>query len=216
MSFKSSTLLLLSAAGIASADLSDPNQFVYLNESPAALIEAGFDDLTGGSPLQVVEGNCFRCYTFETLDTTSTKGFIEVNITAGLGFLEDGAFVVLDILFPGGFGPGGITQSSFIDLVNGGGGGGDIIAQTTSDAGNETSQFDDWIDQDFDDSTVFNFDPIPFAPGSSVSFTFAWDFTTDANPLFAGISVDGLGTTPAPGALALLGLAGLGRRRRQH
>ena len=36
MSFKSSTLLLLSAAGIASADLSDPNQFVYLNESPAA------------------------------------------------------------------------------------------------------------------------------------------------------------------------------------
>ena len=95
MSFKSSSLVLLSAAGIASADLSDPNQFVYLNESPAALIEAGFDDLTGGSPLQVVEGNCFRCYTFETLDTTSTKGFIEVNITAGLGFLEDGAFVVL-------------------------------------------------------------------------------------------------------------------------
>ena len=121
--------------------------------------------------------------------------------------------VVLDILFPSGFGSG-ISQSEFIDLVNGGGGGGDIVAQTTSTAGNETSQFDDWIDDTFDDSTVFNFDPIPFAPGSSVSFTFAWDFTTDANPLFAGITVEQLGTTPAPGALALLGLAGFGRRRR--
>ena len=162
MSYKKSTFLLLAAASTASADLSDPNQFVYLNESPSALIEAGFDDLTGGSPLQVVEGNCFRCYTFETLEATSLKGFIEVNMTAGEGFLEDGAFVVLDILFPGGFAPGGISQSSFIDLVNGGGGGGDIVAQTTSDAGNETSQFDDWIDEDFDGSTVFNFDSIPF------------------------------------------------------
>ena len=215
MSFKSSTLLLLSAAGIASADLSDPNQFVYLNESPADLLAAGFADTTAGDPLVVTPAPCTNCYTFETLNTNSLKGFVEVTIIAGHGFLNDGAFVVLDLNFPSAFG-GGLSQTEFIDLINSGGGGNQLTAALPSDSGNETSTFDDWLDEDFQDSTVFNFDPLPFAPGASVSFTFAWDLTTDANAAFAGITLDRLGTTPAPGALALLGLAGLGRRRRQH
>ena len=214
MSFKSSSLVLLSAAGIASADLSDPNQFIYLNESPADLLAAGFTDTTAGDPLVVTPATCVNCYTFETLNTNSLKGFVEVTIIAGHGFLNDGAFVVLDLNFPSNFG-GGISQSEFIDLVNSVGGGNELTAALPSDSGNETSTFDDWLDEDFQDSTVFNFDPILFAPGGSVSFTFAWDLTTDANASFAGITLDGLGTTPAPGALALLGLAGLGRRRRQ-
>ena len=213
MSFKSSTLLLLSAAGLASADLSDPDQFVYLNESATDLAAAGFADLTAGSPLLVEStadnGGCLRCYTFETLATTSNKGFIEVTIEAGPGFLEDGAFVVMNLNFPSGFG-GGIGQDDFINLVNTQGGGGQITAATPENSGNSYSSFSDWLNEDFEDSTVFNFDPQPFAPGGSVSFTFAWDFTE-----FSGLTVDGLGTTPAPGALALLGLAGLGRRRRQ-
>lgn len=73
MSFKSSTLLLLSAAGLASADLSDPNQFVYLNESPADLLAAGFTDTTNGTPLFVEPAECLNCYTFDTLNTTALK-----------------------------------------------------------------------------------------------------------------------------------------------
>lgn len=216
MSFKSSTLLLLSAAGLASADLSDPNQFVYLNESPADLLAAGFTDTTNGTPLFVEPAECVNCYTFETLNTTELKGFVEVTIIAGHGFLNDGAFAVIDINFPSNLQGGGLSQSDFIDLVNSGGGGNEITAALPGDSGNEYSTFDEWLGEDFEDSTVFNFNPLPFAPGSSVSFTFAWDFTTDANAAFGGITVDAVGVTPAPGALALLGLAGLGRRRRRQ
>ena len=215
MSFKSSSLAVLVLATVASADLSDPNQFVYLNESPADLLAAGLTDTSAGNPLVVTPSECVNCYTYETLNATALKGFVEVTITAGHGFLNDGAYVFLDLNFPSSLQGGGISQLDFIDLVNSGGGGNQISAAQPADSGNETSTFDEWLGKDFQDSTVFNFDPIPFAPGSSVSFTFAWDLTTDANPAFAGITLDGLGTTPAPGALALLGLAGLGRRRRQ-
>ena len=216
MSFKSTSLTVLALATVASADLSDPNQFVYLNESSADLLAAGFTDTSAGNPLVVTPSECVNCYTFETLNATALKGFVEVTIIAGHGFLNDGAYVVLDINFPSNLQGGGISQLDFIDLVNNSGGGGNqITAALPADSGNETSTFDEWLGEDFDDSTVFNFDPIPLLPGASISFTFAWDLTTDANAAFAGITLDSVGSTPAPGALALLGLAGLGRRRRQ-
>ena len=58
--------------------------------------------------------------------------------------------------------------------------------------------------------------PQPNTTGLSQLFTFAWDFSNYA-PGFTGtgLSITGAGSVPAPGALALLGLAGRQARRRR-
>ena len=80
----------------------------------------------------------------------------------------------------------------------------------------ETVLFVHGFTENLDASVVFKWTPAtpPSSPGLSQIFTFAWDLN-DATAFNNGLSLSGAYGVPAPGAMALLGVAGLFARRRR-
>ena len=185
--------------------------FTWVNTDPATFEAAGFANLTAGGPLQSTPtGTCAGCYTLPTLaGPLPLKAFFQYEIAGGLPTVNDGAFAVLTFDFANpSFG-----VNDFINIVNGSA----AEAYGINYNPNPTCSFADFLDPSIynaANTVVFRWDA---TPGQSV-FTFGWDFTGGGvlGGLFPGMTVTSAAGVPAPGALALIGAAGLvgGRRRR--
>ncbi len=205
-----SIALVASLTSSAFAGFTD-GSFTFVNTDAAALSAAGFTNLTAGGPLQsVATGTCAGCYTLPTLSgPLPLKAFFQYEVVGGLPTVNDGAFAVLTF----NFADPNFGINDFINIVNGSA----AQAFTTSYNPNPTCSFADFLDPTVynpANTVVFRWDG---APGQSL-FTFGWDFTggTGFGSLFPGVSVTSAAGMPAPGALALLGVAGLGAQRRRR
>lgn len=194
----------------ALAGLSD-GAFTFVNSDASQLSAAGFTNLTSSGPLQsVATGTCAGCYTMPTIaGPLPLRGFFQFEIVGGMPLVNDGAFAVLSFNFTDPtFG-----VNEFISVVNGSA----AQAYTTGYSPNPTCSFQDFIDPGIynaANTVVFRWDA---SPGQSV-FTFGWDFSGGGGltQLFPGMSLAGAGGVPAPGAMALLAVAGLAANRRRR
>ena len=189
--------------------------YTFINSSPAELIADGFADVTGGNPLiSYPTGECEGCYTMpvissSTFGTIPLKGFIEIDVDGDLPLVNDGIYVAMEFIFNNP----AFTRDDMISIVDG-------SAANAYDFDYTNPQgcaVIDWIDTsifDPDNSILFQWDPV----STSGPWTFGWDFTGGSGfgGLFPGIEIDDIGSTPAPGALALLGIAGLAGSRRRR
>ena len=190
--------------------------YIYTSTSASDLWSAGFDNLTENGHLTVVPSWCNGCYTSDSLSTNSLMGFIEIDVTYAPIDAQLGFYVMMDIDY---------TDPSFqfadmealIEASDT-----DIDVMSAGDAGTDWSPFSDWIDNP--DATIFHWNPAEFDGSSSNPFetttlTFGWNFSgyegLVGGSQFPGVVVNGAGAVPAPGALALLGLAGFATRRRR-
>ena len=191
--------------------------YIYTSTSAADLSAAGFDDLTENGHLQIVPSWCGGCYTNDAIATGgSLMAFIEIDVTYAPADVGYGFYVTMNIDY---------TNPSFqfedfeaiIEAADS-----DIDVMRASDAGTDWSNFDDWIEDP--DVTVFQWNPAEFDGSSSNPFetttlTFGYNFSgysglAGGNP-FDGLVIGDIGAVPVPGALALLGLAGIASRRRR-
>jgi hypothetical protein len=207
------TLAMTVAASLASsafAGLSD-GAFTFVNTDATALSEAGFADLTPSGPLQsVATGTCAGCYTLPTLGgTLPLKAFFQYEIVGGLPTVNDGAYAVLSF----NFNDPSFGVNDFINVVQGSA----AQAFTIGYNPNPTCSFIDFLDPtvyNAANTVVFRWDA---SPGQSI-FTFGWDFTGSSGltPLFPGMTLASVGGVPAPGAMALMAVAGLVANKRKR
>ena len=197
------------------------NTIAQVNASVSELEENGHTRV-GTGPF--ISGPNGECASNGCVDLVGAEGVLPVK-----GFFQfqfqnyqysptyySGVFAILSINFAGST----ITPQSFVNQVNaqtGLTGVTALFADQASDQQN-TSQFEDWLPPSLQASIVFrwseNSPPSVGAGGLSEVYTFGWDLT-DATAFQNGLSLGGAYAVPAPGALALLGLAGaMGRRRR--
>jgi len=214
----STTLATLTMSGTASAYLVTAGQGQV---SVNALTAAGYYDVTQGTPLiSTPQGDCAAagCMTFEQVDgPTPLKGFIQIRYLDFVNANFTGLYGWLQF----DYGTSNITQQDIIDSVNAQAIDTGVYALTAEQAGHPDSQFNDFLPASMTNSNNVYFNwfptPQPISPGLSQVFTFAWDFE-NYSPGFmpGGLGITGTGGVPAPGAMALLSLAGLasGRRRR--
>jgi len=186
-----------------------------------ALTAAGYYDVTHGQPLiSTPQGACaaFGCMTFEQIDgPLPLKGFFQIQYLNFVNTNFTGLYGWLQF----DYGNSGITQQDIINSVNSQAATTGVYALSAQQAGNPDCHFNEWLTPSMStpNNVYFNWFPTPqpISPGLSQIFTFAWDFE-NYTPGFmpGGLGITGTGGVPAPGAVALLGLAGLasGRRRR--
>lgn len=215
--FVSSALTALASASSASASLVSVGQG---STSVNALIAAGYYNVTPTPMVSTPQGACaaIGCMSFEQASGPFTlKGFIQIQYQDFVNTNFSGLYGWLQF----DYGNSGITQQTIIDSVNAEAGSTGVYAVTAQQAGHPDCHFNDFLPPSMSNSNNVYFNwfptPQPISPGLSQIFTFAWDFENYA-PSFVpgGLSVTGTGGVPAPGAIALLGCAGLaaGRRRR--
>jgi MYXO-CTERM domain-containing protein len=146
----------------------------------------------------------------------ANKGFYEFQFFDWNAYNYSGLFSAMAI----NYGTSGLTNAQVIAQVNYQSGLTGLTATTAAIAGDAHCRFVDFLPTDLDNSIVLNWFPaiMPTTPGLSQVFTFAWDLTVISPPSFVdnGLSVGAVGSLPSPGAMALMGLAGVfgGRRRR--
>jgi len=134
--------------------------------------------------------------------------FVNTNFTGLYGWLQFN------------YGTSGITQQNIIDSVNAQAIDTGVYALTAQQAGHPDCHFSDFLPSSMTgtDNVYFNWFPTPqpISPGLSQVFTFAWDFE-NYTPGFmpGGLQITGTGGVPAPGAIALVGLAGFVTSRRR-
>jgi MYXO-CTERM domain-containing protein len=186
-----------------------------------ALTAAGYYDVTQGQPLvSVPQGSCaaIGCMSFEQVQgPLPLKGFFQIQYLDFVNTNFTGLYGWLQF----DYGTSGITQQDIINSVNAQAIDTGVYALTAQQAGHPDCHFSDFLPPSMTNSNNVYFNwfptPQPISPGLSQIFTFAWDFT-NYTPGFmpGGLGITGTGGVPAPGAVALLGLAGLasGRRRR--
>lgn len=212
--------LALAVVAAASADVTP--SVVQVNASASELISAGFDDVGNGLVYLSVQTACGSsgCFTLAGPDMTSglpNKGFFQFQFLDFNYANYTGLYTVLDI----GYGTTGWNRTSMINLINSQTPTTSVLAQLPSQAGNDFSKFDEWLPEDLQGSIILNWQPSPGPTegGLSQIFTFAWDLTVVPPALQGGdsLTVNAVYGVPAPGALALLGLAGIagGSRRRR-
>jgi len=204
-------------ASAAHATLTDT--IAQSNASAFELDEAGYTRVGVGPFISGPSGECSVNGCFDLIGTSGvlpTKGYFEFqfnNYQYNPAYYS-GLFAILNIGFSGST----ITPTSFINQVNAQTGVTGITAMTTAQASDaqNTSFFNQWLPENLDASVVFKWTPAtpPSAPGLSQIFTFAWDLN-DATAFNNGLSLSGAYGVPAPGAMALLGVAGLFARRRR-
>ncbi len=216
--FSISAVATLAMVSTASASLVTAGQG---QASVDALTAAGYYDVTQGQPLvSVPQGDCaaIGCMTFEQIDgPLPLKGFFQIQYLDFVNTNFTGLYGWLQF----DYGTSGITQQDIINSVNAQAVDTGVYALTAAQAGHPDCHFSDFLPASMTNSNNVYFNwfptPQPISPGLSQVFTFAWDFT-NYTPGFlpGGLSITGTGGVPAPGAVALLGLAGLasGRRRR--
>ena len=221
--FQTCTYAAIGAAALVTASASA--SYVSSGQTQAsvnALLEAGYTAANSTPAISTpVAGSCaaIGCMTFIQVDgPLALKGFyqfqfqdfVNVNFTGIYGWLQ------FD------YGTSGITQQNIIDSVNAQAVNTGVYAQTAQQAGHPDCHFSDFLDPSMSNANNVYFvwvpNPAPIAPGLSQIFTFAWDFSNYSAGLTStpsGLSITGTGSVPAPGALALVGLAGLAARRRR-
>ena len=201
----------------AQADLT--GEYLWADEDPAYLDSLGFVSATPTTPVQVLPTECEGCYSFGTVEGPITdKGYMEIDIlfTSDYFFEETGMNVLMQV-DPTAAGFADITEVvTHLQAADTG----DVEVLGLGDASNsfcDWSEVDAWTGEgyDVDNTLVFRWHP-DLVLGQWNSLSFAWDFSEIAPGLLGGGFVQGVGATPAPGALALLGLAGLAGRRRRH
>ena len=190
--------------------------YTFIDSTAAELTADGFADVTNGTPLiSYPTGECEGCYTMPAISSSSfgtipLKGFIEFEISGGLPLVNDGLYIIMSFTFN----DPSFTRDDMISIV-------DDNAANAYDFSYTNPQgcaVINWVDTstfDPDNSILFQWNP---SVDSGV-FTFGWDFSGGGGfgSLFPGLEIDDIGSTPAPGALALLGIAGLaGSRRRRN
>lgn len=206
-------------SGVAHAALTDT--IAQVNATAAELDEAGYARV-GVSPfVSNPAGECAPLGCVELVGATGvlpTKGYFQFqffNYTYNPTFYS-GLFAILNIDFSGST----ISPQSFLNQVNAQTSTTGVTALFTNQASDaqQTSFFNEWLPTDLDAAIVFSWTPAapPSGPGLSQVFTFAWDLN-DATAFNNGLTLGGVYGVPAPGALALLGLAaGTPRRRRNR
>jgi hypothetical protein len=213
----SASIACLAFVGAAHADLT--NTIVQVNATAAELEEAGFARVGTGPFVSNPNGECAVNGCVDFVGATGVlpnKGFFQFQFN-NYQFnptYYSGLFAILDINFSGST----VTPQSFINQVNaqtGTTGVTALFANQASDAQN-SSTFNEWLPTELQQSIVFRWVPPspPSSPGLSEVFTFAWDLNL-VTAFQNGLSLGGVYGVPAPGALALLGLAGLAGRRRR-
>ena len=146
----------------------------------------------------------------------ANKGFYEFQFSDFNAYNYSGLFSAMAI----NYGTSGMNNAQVIAQVNYQSGLTGLTATTAALAGDAHCRFVDFLPTDLQNSIVLNWFPanMPTTPGLSQVFTFAWDLTVIDPPSFIsnGLSVGAVGSLPTPGAVALMGLAGVfgGRRRR--
>jgi MYXO-CTERM domain-containing protein len=217
------TLTLIAASASVSLAASASATLVSVGQTQAsvdALRAAGYTDVTNGNPaISTPQGSCAAIGCMSFISVTGDiplKGFYQFKFLDFTTVNYNGLFGWLQF----NYGTSGITQQNIIDSVNAQAPATGVYALTAQQAGHPDCHFSDFLPASMTNSNnvFFNWYPTP-APnttGLSQLFTFAWDFTNYA-PAFTGtgLSITGTGSVPAPGALALLGLAGIGSRRRR-
>jgi len=213
-----SALATLALASSASASYVTAGQG---QASVDALTAAGYYDVTHGQPLvSTPQGACaaIGCMSFEQIDgPLPLKGFFQIQYLDFVNTNFTGLYGWLQF----DYGTSGITQQDIINSVNAQAATTGVYALTAQQAGHPDCHFSDFLSPSMTNSNNVYFNwfptPQPISPGLSQVFTFAWDFS-NYTPGFmpGGLGITGTGGVPAPGAVALLGLAGLasGRRRR--
>ena len=213
-----SALATLALASSASASYVTAGQG---QASVDALTAAGYYDVTHGQPLvSTPQGACaaIGCMSFEQVQgPLPLKGFFQIQYLDFVNTNFTGLYGWLQF----DYGTSGITQQDIINSVNAQAIDTGVYALTAQQAGHPDCHFSDFLPPSMTNSNNVYFNwfptPQPISPGLSQIFTFAWDFT-NYTPGFmpGGLGITGTGGVPAPGAVALLGLAGLasGRRRR--
>jgi len=182
---------------------------------------AGFTNANPSGALvsyaQACNGYPFGCTTTVTPSgPLANKGFYQFQFFDWNAYNYSGLFSAMAI----NYGTSGMNNAQVIAEVNYQSGLTGLTATTAALAGDAHCRFVDFLPTDLDNSIVLNWFPanMPTTPGLSQVFTFAWDLTVIEPPSFMsnGLSVGAVGSLPSPGAIALMGLAGVvgGRRRR--
>ena len=204
----SKNLLCLGALAVSApafATLSGP---LAINPNPSEL--AGFTNVFGaGNVAQSNRGLCYGCFDTVISPSSPLQGFAQINFQGGLWTGRRELYFVMSFNFPAS--ATSQLQQLQASLQDSG-----VAAYDTTYNPYGNCSFAGFLSPSefpVTDSLVMRFD-IPPAPPSLVGdevFTFAWDFT---NPAWLGATPATIGFVPAPGALALIGLAGMARRRR--
>jgi hypothetical protein len=213
----STTLAALTMSGTASAYLVTAGQG---QASVNALTAAGYYDVTQGTPLiSTPQGACaaIGCMSFEQIDgPLPLKGFFQIQYLDFVNTNFTGLYGWLQF----NYGTSGITQQNIIDSVNAQAIDTGVYALTAQQAGHPDCHFSDFLPASMTNANNIYFNwfptPQPISPGLSQVFTFAWDFE-NYTPGFmpGGLQITGTGGVPAPGAIALVGLAGFVTSRRR-
>lgn len=204
------TIAISGAAATLSASVAFADgPFTFVSSTPSQLEELGFANLTPDGPLvSAPTGGCAGCYTLPFLSgPLPLQAFFQITVEGGLPVGNDGMYTVMTF----DFADPSFGVDDMISIINGS----SAEAYNINYAPNPTCTFGDFLDPalfNADNTIVFRW----AALAGQSTFTFGWDFTGGsgfAGSLFPGVSVTGAGSVPAPGALALLAVAGAGRRR---
>jgi len=195
---------------------------VQVNSTGSQLDAAGFSRVGLTPFISERAGECFVNGCFTTVGASGTlasKGYFEFQFNDYVynPAYYSGVYAILDV----NYGSTGLTRDALIALINGETATTGVTALLPSQASDSqgTSYFNQWLPASLQDAVVLRWLPTP-APSTSLGlsavYTFAWDVTgVSAFMGGNGLGVDGVYGVPAPGAIALLGLAGLARRRRR-
>ncbi len=212
------TAAVAALCGVAQADFI-PNAIAQVNATEAELDAAGYSRVGTGPFVSGQAGECFVNGCYELVGASGplpTKGYFQFQF---LDYVYNptyysGMFAIMNINFSGST----ITPQSFISQVNALTAQTGITAKFTNEASDaqQSSFFNEWLPADLQDAIVFNWTPAlpPSGPGLSQVFTFAWNLD-NVTAFNNGLTANGVYGVPAPGALALLGLAGIAGRRRR-
>jgi hypothetical protein len=212
------TAAVAALCGVAQAEFI-PNAIAQVNATEAELLGAGYTRVGTGPFISNPSPECAEngCFEFVGSDgPLPTRGFFQFQFSDYIynPTYYSGMFAIMNINFGGST----ITPASFISQVNALTSQTGITAKFTNEASDATgsSFFDGWLPADLQSAIVFNWipDSPPSSPGLSEVFTFAWDLD-NVTAFNNGLTASGIYGVPTPGAIALLGLAGLAGRRRR-
>jgi hypothetical protein len=213
--------LALAGAVCAASSAQVTNTIVQVQASSSQLDAAGFTRVGTQPFISERAGECFvnGCFTtVGTSGTLATKGYFQFQFNDFVysPTYYNGLYSILDV----NYGTSGMTRETLIGLINAETGTTGVTALLPSQASDaqSTSFFNEWLPTSLQDAIVLRWQPNPApatALGLSSVFTFAWDVTGVSALGGSGLGVDGIYGVPSPGAIALLGLAGLAGRRRR-
>ena len=212
------TAAVAALCGVAQADFI-PSAIAQVNATEAELDAAGYTRVGTGPFVSGQAGECYVNGCYELVGASGplpNKGYFQFQF---LDYVYNptyysGMFAIMNINFSGST----ITPTSFISQVNALTAQTGVTAKFTNEASNaqQTSFFDEWLPADLHSAIVFNWTPSspPSSPGLSQVFTFAWNLD-NVTAFNNGLTANAIYGVPAPGAIALLGLAGFAGRRRR-